>query len=60
MIGGKRLRRLPVWIVVKRSYLYAWESRHVLGLPYAIYAAITIVAELSIGYVSGSGDSVAS
>lgn len=39
-------RRLPVELVVKRSFLYAWESRHILAAPYAIYAAVTILLDL--------------
>ena len=39
-------RRLPVDVVVRRSFLFAWESRAVLAGPYAIYAGITILADL--------------
>ena len=42
-------RRLPIEIVVKRSFLYAWECRAILAAPVAIYAVVTILAELLLG-----------
>jgi hypothetical protein len=47
-------RRLPIEIVVKRSFLYAWESREILGAPFFIYAAVTILAELLLDLSVGS------
>jgi hypothetical protein len=46
-------RYLPIYLAVTRSYLYAWESRVVLARPYAIYAAVTILAELLLLGVAG-------
>ncbi|HTJ64031.1 MAG TPA: hypothetical protein VL899_09485 [Alphaproteobacteria bacterium] len=46
-------RKLPVDIVVKRAFLYAWESREVLLPPYLIYAALTILADLIIVHFVG-------
>jgi len=45
-MGQMQPRRLPVDAVVKRSFLFAWESRAVLAGPYVIYAMVTIVADL--------------
>jgi hypothetical protein len=39
-------RRLPVELVVKRSFLYAWESRETLAAPFIIYASVWVLAEL--------------
>jgi hypothetical protein len=47
-------RRLPIEIVVKRSFLYAWESREVLAAPFAIYVVVTILAEIVLGVLVGS------
>jgi hypothetical protein len=47
-------RRLPIEIVVKRSFLYAWESREVLAAPFVIYVAVTILAEIVLGVTVGS------
>jgi hypothetical protein len=55
-VNAKPFRRLPVWIVVRRSFTYAWESRYILALPYAIYAAITIMADILIGYAADPGN----
>jgi hypothetical protein len=55
MAGQKKLRVLPVGMVVRRGFLFAWESRSVLGAPYALYAAITIAADLLMG-LSGLPD----
>ncbi len=52
-------RRLPVELVVKRSFLYAWESRAILGPPFFIYCAITILAELSLSLAVASTNQVA-
>ncbi len=41
-----RPRRLPVDLVIRRSFAFAWESRAVLAGPYMIYAIITILADL--------------
>jgi hypothetical protein len=42
-------RRLPIEIVVKRSFLYAWESREILGPPFIFYAAVTVLADFLLG-----------
>ncbi len=42
-------RRLPIETVVRRSFLYAWESRALLMPPLLIYAGITISADLALG-----------
>jgi len=52
-------RRLPIETVVKRSYLYAWESRAVLLTPLLIYAAITAFADLALTRTVGTGDHLA-
>lgn len=44
-------RRLPIEAVVKRSFLFAWESRAVLAQPYVIYAVLTIIADLLLSQV---------
>jgi hypothetical protein len=46
-------RRLPIDTVVKRSFLYAWESRAVLMTPLLIYAAVMILADIVL---SGLGE----
>jgi hypothetical protein len=46
-------RRLPIHLAVRRSFLFAWESRAVFARPYAIYAAVTILAELLLLAVAG-------
>jgi hypothetical protein len=50
MIGTppRPVRRLPIDIVVKRAFLYAWESRALLLPPLLIYAGLTIVADLVV------------
>jgi hypothetical protein len=48
MIETRSMRRLPVWVVVRRAYSYAWESRGVLRGPYAIYVAVTLAADLVV------------
>jgi hypothetical protein len=45
-------RRLPIAIVVKRSFLYAWESRAVLAVPTFIYVAATILGDLLLAWLS--------
>jgi hypothetical protein len=47
-------RKLPVDIVVKRAFLYAWESRALLLPPLLIYAGLTIVADLAVIRFLGS------
>jgi hypothetical protein len=49
-------RRLPVDLVVRRSFQFAWESRAVLARPYAIYVAVTILADLIFGRAAGPDD----
>jgi hypothetical protein len=46
-------RKLPVETVVKRAFLFSWESRHVLLQPFLIYAVLTILAELVTTHVAG-------
>jgi hypothetical protein len=50
-------RRLPIEIVVKRSFLYVWESRQVLGAPFIIYAAIAALAEFLSDIAAGAKNS---
>ncbi len=50
---ARPVRKLPVEIVVKRAFLFSWESRHVLAMPFLIYAALTILAELITVQFSG-------
>jgi hypothetical protein len=52
-------RRLPVDLAVRRSYLYAWESRAILGLPCALYAGVTMVAELLLLAIFGHSSKMA-
>lgn len=52
-------RRLPIEVVVRRSFLYAWESRAVFAVPYAIYAAVTMLADVILLQTLGSEDHVA-
>lgn len=47
-------RRLPIEAVVKRSFLYAWESRAALMAPFLIYAVVTIVADIAVNELAGS------
>jgi hypothetical protein len=46
-------RRLPIETVVKRSFLYSWESRAALMTPLLIYAAVTILADI---FLNGLGE----
>jgi hypothetical protein len=46
-------RRLPIETVVKRSFLYAWESRAALVAPLIIYVGLTSLADLVVGQVAG-------
>jgi len=46
-------RRLPIDMVVRRSFLFAWESRAVLMTPLLIYAGITALADLAAMRVFG-------
>jgi hypothetical protein len=46
-------RRLPTDLAVRRSFVYAWETRALLARAYALYAAATIVAELLLLIVVG-------
>jgi hypothetical protein len=41
-------RRLPIELVLKRSFLYAWESRAVLITPLVVYAVIIMLAGLIV------------
>jgi hypothetical protein len=47
-------RRLPIETVVKRSFLYAWESRAALMAPLLIYAAVTILADIVVNQLAGA------
>jgi hypothetical protein len=47
------VRRLPIDIVVRRAFLYTWESRAVLLSPFLIYAGLTILAELVVVHFVG-------
>src|SRR5579859_473249 len=49
-------RRLPIDIVVRRSFLDAWESRAVLTTPLIIYAVVTMLADIAVGGVLGTVD----
>jgi hypothetical protein len=51
-------RRLPIDVVIKRSFLYAWESRAVLAAPYAIYVIVTVLADLLLGESAKSANSL--
>src|ERR1700728_1153617 len=44
-------RRLPIDLVIRRSFLYAWESRAVLMVPLVIYAAVAMLADIGINGV---------
>ena len=47
-------KRLPIELVIRRSFLYAWESRAVLMTPLVIYAFVMLLAEIAInGLLSG-------
>jgi hypothetical protein len=52
-------RRLPVGRAIQRSYLYAWECRRVFFGPAAIFAAVTILAELLLLAVAGHSSKAA-
>ena len=41
-------KRLPIEIVLRRGYLYAWESRAVLITPLIIYAVVMMLVEIVI------------
>jgi hypothetical protein len=47
-------KRLPVELVIRRSYLYAWESRAVLMTPLVIYAVVTMLADIVLGGLLGA------
>jgi hypothetical protein len=47
----ERLRALPVWLVVRRAFSYAWESRAALWAPYAIFTALTLAADMALDAV---------
>ena len=51
-------RRLPIDVVLKRSFLYAWESRSTLAKPYAIYVIVAVLADLLLGEAANSANSV--
>lgn len=38
--------KLPVDLVVRRSFQFAWESRYVLAAPAAIFTILSIIADL--------------
>jgi hypothetical protein len=47
-------RRLPIELVIRRSFLFAWESRAVLMAPLIIYIGLTTIADLVVGQMAGS------
>ena len=49
-------RRLPIDLVVRRSFLFAWESRSVLMTPLIIYAVVTMLADIAVSGVLGTAD----
>jgi hypothetical protein len=49
-------RRLPIELVIRRSFLYAWESRAVLTTPLIIYAFVTLLVDIAINGLLGAGD----
>jgi len=49
-------RRLPIELVIRRSFLYAWESRAVLMTPLIIYAFVTLLADIAINGLLGADD----
>lgn len=49
-------RRLPIEVVIRRSFLYAWESRAVLMTPLIIYAGVTLLADIAINGLLGPAD----
>src|SRR6266702_3405188 len=52
-------RRLPIDTVVRRSFLFAWESRAVLMTPLLIYAAVKVLADLAAMQVFGADNQAA-
>jgi hypothetical protein len=48
--------RLPIGIVIRRSFLFAWESRAVLMMPLLIYIGLTMLADLAVGLAVGAND----
>jgi hypothetical protein len=59
MIADSETRKLPIALVVRRGFLFAWESRAVLWLPYALYTAVTVLANVALLVVAGPADSPA-
>jgi hypothetical protein len=57
MTDNASSRRLPIEIVVKRSFLYVWESREVLGAPFIIYSAIAALVEFLSDIAAGGKNS---
>jgi hypothetical protein len=53
MMNATPTRRLPIDLVIRRSFLYAWESRAVLMTPLVIYAVVTMLADIVINGVLG-------
>lgn len=53
MIPASQSRRLPIWTVFKRSFVYAWERRDVLAVPYLIYTMVTLAVDLLVDYGLG-------
>jgi hypothetical protein len=50
------VRPLPVWAVARRSFVFAWESRDVLLLPYLVYVAFSAGIDAALLYSDfGSG-----
>jgi len=52
-------RRLPIDLVIRRSFLFAWESRAVLLTPLIIYIGVTALMDLAVSQVFGSDNPTA-
>jgi len=52
-------RKLPVETVLKRAFLYAWESRNLLLRPYLIFAALLIATDLIAEVFAGPKNLIA-
>jgi hypothetical protein len=56
MIADAKTQRLPIVLVVKRGFLFAWESRSVLALPYLIYTSVALAAEIALLTIAAPAD----
>lgn len=52
-------RRLPVDLVVRRSFAFAWESRAALAGPFAIFVILTILADVALSEVDAKPSQLA-